>query len=192
MSGRKRSTQGKKKHAQKKKSEKFNKIHNFISHLVVSGRELLVGVANEDDLVDKPSKPTTDKWPSPVDPVVGPAPAYNSWAEWHGWVHGCSGEGSSNQNVSTNNETNCNWCNNSNITLLWVNGSSIHGVHQTEGQHDLQHQSGTHSNSSWKWECWNRLRCTVTKLSVRYLTKIILLFNQEFDVINYWKITNIS
>lgn len=69
----------------KKKSEKFNdpQVFNFNFHflLVVSGRELLVGLVDEDEFVDKPSKPTTDERPNPVDPVVLPAPAHNSWSE---------------------------------------------------------------------------------------------------------------
>lgn len=72
------------KHTQKKKLKRNSIIHNFkfhfISHLVVSGWKLLMGVvANEKNFIDNSSKPTTDKWAGPVDPVVGPAPAHNSW-----------------------------------------------------------------------------------------------------------------
>ncbi|KAK7368024.1 hypothetical protein VNO80_10046 [Phaseolus coccineus] len=40
--------------------------------ILVSRWELLVGVANEDDLVDNPTEATTDERANPVDPVVIP------------------------------------------------------------------------------------------------------------------------
>jgi len=132
--------------------------------LVVSGGELLVGVADEDDLVDNTSESTTNERANPVDPVVGPGPANNGRAECDGGVHCCSGEGPTQQNVGANDETNGDGGDGSQTTPLGVNGGGVDGVHQTEGHHDLQHQSVTHSNSSWESKCGNRLRSTGKKL----------------------------
>lgn len=40
-----------------------------------------MGVADEDELVDETSEPTTDKGSDPVDPVVVPCPANQGWSE---------------------------------------------------------------------------------------------------------------
>lgn len=132
----------------------------LISGLVVSGWELLVGVADEDDLVDDSGDATTDERADPVDPVVFPGPANNGRSECDGRVHGCSGEGPTQQNVSANDETNGDGSNGSQTTPLGVNGGSVDSVHQTESQHDLQHQSVTHSNSSWECKCGNGLQAS--------------------------------
>jgi len=127
-----------------------------------------VGVADKDNLVNKASDSTTDERPGPVDPVVGPGPAHDSRPKCHSRVHGCSGEGPTQQNVSANNETNGDGSNNSQIALLGVNGSGVDCVHQTEGHHDLQHQSVANSDSSGKPECWNRLRCVTAEQNSYY------------------------
>lgn len=50
-------------------------------------RELFMGLVNEDELIDETSEPTTNKWSSPVDPVVFPGPANKGWSKLNGWVH---------------------------------------------------------------------------------------------------------
>ena len=50
---------------------------------VVCAGELVVGVGvgvgDEEELVHKSSKPTSDQRPGPVYPVVGPGPAHQGW-----------------------------------------------------------------------------------------------------------------
>ena len=134
-----------------------------------------MGVADKDNLVNKASDSTTDERPGPVDPVVGPGPAHDSRPKCHSGVHGRSREGPTQQNVSADNETNGDGSNNSQITLLGVNGSCVDRVHQTEGHHDLQHQGVANSNSSGESECWNSLRCVTPEqtLTISYYSSLI-------------------
>lgn len=112
--------------------------------LLFSGRQGNMGGADEAELVDKSSKPTSDQRPGPVDPVVGPVPADQSWAEWHSWVHGGPIKSPTCQDVSCHNETDCNGCNYLQIFPLGVNGGGINGVDQTKSHHNLQHKRIPH------------------------------------------------
>ncbi|BBH04858.1 tonoplast intrinsic protein 1 [Prunus dulcis] len=96
---------------------------------VVCGGELLMCVWGDvDEIVDKGSNGSADEWAEPVDPVVVPCPADDSGSEGDCWVHGCTIKGTSNQDVGTNNETNCNGGNDAYVALLWVKGCGINCV----------------------------------------------------------------
>lgn len=103
---------------------------------------MLVGIfIDEDKIVDYSGESTTNKRTSPVNPVVGPCPAYDGWSESNGWVHGGSAESSTGEDVSSNNETYGDWCDCSETTLLGVNGCGVDGVDEPEGHHDFEDES---------------------------------------------------
>ena len=111
---------------------------NVSLFLNVSDGQWLVGIVVEDELVHKACNPTSNQRPSPVNPVVGPVPADQSWPKRYSRVHGCPVKSSTRQNVGTNYETNCNWCNNPNIFYAsFIQGSSINSVNQAKCHHDL-------------------------------------------------------
>lgn len=123
---------------------------------VIRGGELLVGMADEEELVDKAGDSTADQWAKPVDPVVVPGPAHHGGSESHSRVHGGSVEGPTSQNVGTNYETDGQGCDGSQTALLGVNGRSVHCVHQPKGHHDLQNDGVPHPNPC-QAESWDRL-----------------------------------
>lgn len=57
------------------------------------GKLLVVLRVDEDDVVDKGSDSSTNKWSKPVDPVVVPGPADDSGTKGNCWVHGCTIKG---------------------------------------------------------------------------------------------------
>lgn len=94
-----------------------------------TGQGLVGVVGDEEELVDDAGDPAADDGPGPVHPVVGPGPAHYRRPEWDCWVHGRAGEGPAGQNVGSHDETNGDWRNCAQISLLWVHGRGIHGVH---------------------------------------------------------------
>ena len=139
---------------------------------VVCGGELLVSVADEEDLVHKSSKPSSDQRPGPVDPVVGPGPAHQGRPKWYCWVHWGTVEGPTCQNVSTHDKTDGNRCNNSQIALLWINGCGVDCVHQPEGHHDLENKRVPHCHSWRQREGAGGLRNSGTQPNKSLLTTL--------------------
>lgn len=102
---------------------------------------------DECNLVDDSGESTADERTSPVNPVVGPRPAHNSWSESDGWVHGGSAESSTGEDVSSDDETDSDWCDCSEAAVLGVDGGGVDSVDEPEGHYDLEDESvhGSHS-----------------------------------------------
>lgn len=97
-----------------------------------------MGVANEEDLIDDAGEPGPDQRPGPVNPVAGPGEGHHGWPECYRRVHGGSGEWTGGEDVSTDDQTNCEGCDDADLTLLRVNGGGVHRVNETESQHNLE------------------------------------------------------
>lgn len=96
------------------------------------------GWAEVEDGVNDCSNGSTNEWTQPVDPVVSPCPAHHSRSEGDCWVHGCTVEGTACQDVGTHNETNCNGCNDPDVSLLGVDGGGVYSVNQPKGHYNLE------------------------------------------------------
>jgi len=115
--------------------------------LVVGGGELLVGLGDEEQLVDDASEAAADEWADPVHPLVSPLPADEGRAEGHGGVHGRAGEGAADQDVGADDEADGDGGDGAQAALLGVNGGGVHRVHQPEGHHDLHHHRLPHGDA---------------------------------------------
>ncbi|KAK7274592.1 hypothetical protein RIF29_15688 [Crotalaria pallida] len=119
-------------------------------------------------LINKTCKPTTNKRPNPVDPMVCPGPTHDSRPKRRGWVHGCSIENTKSQNIRSNDEPNRNRCNRAQAILIGANCCGIHRIHQPECHHHLQHQCIPYPNSTRKSK--NRYELIVSKERWSYLS----------------------
>ncbi|MFS7990216.1 hypothetical protein Hanom_Chr11g01056161 [Helianthus anomalus] len=59
---------------------------NIVTNLGRCG-QMVMSLVNKEELIDKPSKTTTNQRPNPVNPVIGPGPAHQSGSKRHSWVH---------------------------------------------------------------------------------------------------------
>lgn len=104
-------------------------------------------LADEECVIDHPCNATANQRAGPVDPVVCPCPADQGRTEGDRRVHRCTVEGTAGQDVGSNNETNCNGCDDPQIALLWIDRGGIDSVDQAEGHHYLEHQSVPHAHA---------------------------------------------
>jgi hypothetical protein len=114
--------------------------------LEVSGQRSVI--SDEHVSIDKSSNPTTNKRPSPVDPVVMEITTSHSWAEGSGWVHGSTREWACSQDVGTHNETDGYGSYGAEGSLLGVSSGCIDSVNQGKCDDDLHDDSFNGSYSS--------------------------------------------
>lgn len=125
-----------------------------ISFLIITSAKPLTAMANKDELIHKPSKPTANERPNPINPMIFPTPAHHCRPKWCSRVHGCPIKRPTHQNIRSNDETNHNWRHHSQTTppAPRVNGGRVHRVHQPECHHHLQHHRVPHSHATRKFE----------------------------------------
>ncbi|KAL8129901.1 hypothetical protein V2J09_019056 [Rumex salicifolius] len=88
--------------------------YNFVQTIKPS----TVGGSDKEDVIDEGGYGGSDEWAEPVDPMVVPGPADHSWPKGHSRVHGCTVKGPTDQDVGTNDETDCERCDDPDVALL--------------------------------------------------------------------------